>query len=345
VVPIDDDVRERAVKAVLDGGMTQVAVCRQHKVSKHHLGRWLREERDRRSKETDVPDRAQESSEERLDRLTREWGGPDLYPAQIVSGIKAAERTRKMLRYLLCAPLWLCAFILCCCVVAIFLIAFIQVSTSVTWRNLGLLVIAAIVCWFLVLIIWWLTQFFVNLIFKLCAPFAYAVTHLQAALKQLQVNRAEFFQDPQSSEEEISRKQIIKKIGRAAHILDVTRRRGRTVGSPISRSNEREARRKVAAYLAKSEDLLWSGGCPGRLKAIEILEVAVYETVLRKWNLEDFKDVVAAPPSSFWQRRLRPLLKGTAPFGAVAASLIWQVWGPADQTPGHFIREFLGRYN
>lgn len=344
-MPVDEDLRRKAVSAVLDGGMTQVAVCKQHGISKHHLRIWVREERDRRAKLTDVSTNgAQETTEERLRRLAGEWGEPELYATQIQSGLKAAEQTEFFYRYILCGPLWLVAGLLWVLLLFAMIVIAIDrfMSSGNLLQNLGFVAVVALVGGAVDACIWALLRYFVNLIFRSFAPFAYAVTQLQAALKQLQENRAGVFQNPQNSEEETSRRQITKKIGRAAHILDVTWRRGRpSLGSPISRGNERAARRKVAAYVAKAEELLWERGWMGRIQAIAILQIAAYETVLRKWTLHEFKDVTAADPSPFWRRRLIPFLKGIVSLGAAIAPLAWQVFGPEDQVPAHFIREFL----
>jgi hypothetical protein len=149
------------------------------------------------------------------------------------------------------------------------------------------------------------------------------------------------FLSPQTDQEKNARHQITKQIGRAAHILDVTRRGGRSHGSRIGRGTERVARRDVAAYVAKAEEMLWDKGAAVQLQATVILQVAAYETVLRKWALHTFNDVDAPQPIPVWQRRVKPFLKGTVALGATIAPLAWQVFGAEDQVPGHLIRVYL----
>ncbi|WP_306911026.1 hypothetical protein [Arthrobacter sp. B3I9] len=191
-------------------------------------------------------------------------------------------------------------------------------------------------------LIWGTTRYLVGLVFRLFAPFAYVVNQIEASLRQLLENRSRLFQDPQSfSEKWITRYEIIEKIGRAGHVLDVSLRRARASKSPTSRKNERLARRKVAAYLAKAEELLWDKGITGRIQAIEILQVAAYQTLLRSWTLHQFKDVTVPDPSSTWSRRWPTIAKEALTIGATIAPLVWQVFAPEDLTPGHWIREYL----
>jgi hypothetical protein len=188
--------------------------------------------------------------------------------------------------------------------------------------------------------IWAVAQYFKGLIFRSCAPFAYAVTHLQDALEHLEANSAEVFRRAKSDEEHTARRRITRQIGKAAHVLDLTWRRGRPDLSRLGRGHERDERRRVAAYVAATEQMLWNKGDRGRLQAMSILQIAAYETVLRNWSLHAFKDVDSPQPVSLWRGRVLPRLKGLAAAAPVAA-FAWAVFGPENQTPRDVVRAYL----
>lgn len=353
MVPVDEELRRRAVSAVLDGGMTRVAVCKQHGISKYHLRIWVQQEQGRREGSTNESNnRAQaataeginggETTEDRLRRLAAEWGEPERYVALIQSGLKKAKQTKIWVRYGVCWPLWLVASLLYAFLLFIIVVVAINRfhSTGNFWQRVGLVVLVLLVVAFVHGSIWPLTRYLESLVFRLFAPFAYAVTHLQGAWEQLQETGAGVFQNPQNMRERIIRDQITEQIGRAAYILDATPRLGRPLGASINRGIECEARRQVAAYVAKAEYLLWDGGLVGRVQAIDILQVAAYETVLRHWDFHEFKGVTA-PPSSLRKQRLKLTFKGFVSASVFIFGLAWELFGPEGQTPTSIIREFF----
>ncbi|WP_315913239.1 transposase [Arthrobacter sp. lap29] len=350
---MDEELRRRAVSAVLDGGMTRVAVCKQHGISKYHLRIWVQQEKDRREGSTDESIiRAQEATEEgfngeettesRLRRLAAEWGEPERYVARIQSGLRKAKQTKNWVRYGVCWPLWLVAGLLY--VLLIFIILAVVLSRCNSTVNalqcVGLFSVGGLVFVIVHVSIWAITGYLESWVFRLIAPFAFAVTHLQGAWEQLQATDACVFHNPQSMREGMIRDQITEQIGSAASTLDATWRLGRPLGASINRGIERDSRRQVAAYVAKAEYLLWDGGIVGRLQAIEILQVGAYETILRNWTLHEFKGVKAPSSTSPKQRRkLTP--KAIVSWSGVILSVAWQLFGPEDQSPFHIIREFL----
>ncbi|WP_314214291.1 hypothetical protein [Pseudarthrobacter equi] len=199
----------------------------------------------------------------------------------------------------------------------------------------------AVVALVMVTAIWVLAQYFRSLIFRSFAPFSFAVYNLEQSRLLLEQSQEAIFSQPQNEQEKLTRLKVTARIGSAAHVLDATRRAGRDHGSRISKLNERTARRKVAAFVAKAEELLYDKGRPGRLQAIEILQIAAYETVLRKWTLHEFTDVPDPEPISVWRRRIAPFLKGVVAFGSTFGPIAWQVFGAEDQSPGHLIRVYL----
>ncbi|MFF1881360.1 transposase [Pseudarthrobacter sp. NPDC058196] len=340
----DEEQRRKAVSAVLDNGMTQVSVCKQHGITAHRLRVWLAEERVLRAQPPNSnPQGASESTEMRLQRLVAEWEQHEVQASQIVEGLQRARRAQIFFDYVIGGPLSIVAGILG------FLLSFMTVliifgffeMTSNGWYAAIMSLLAAAADALLVACIWSLAQYFTGLIFRSFAPFSYAVSNLQQAWLLLEQDHEAIFAAPRTDQDKSDRHKITKRIGRAAHILDATRRPGRDHGSRISRRNERNARRKVAAYVAKAEELLWDKGRPGRLRAIEILQIAAYETVLRKWTLHEFRDVADPEPITLWRRRISPFLKGVLAFGGTFGPIAWQVFGAEDQSPGHFIRAYL----
>ncbi|MEV8133464.1 transposase [Pseudarthrobacter oxydans] len=341
---VSEEQRHQAVSAVLDNRMTQVSVCKQHGVTPHRLRTWLAEERARRARIEDIQNhRAVESTEARLQRLETEWEQHEVQPGQISVRLKKAHWSHIFFDYIIGGPLLLIAGIICVLLVLVtvlIIVDFFAIASS-GWYAAGMSLLVAVVALLLVAGIWSLAQYFKGLIFRSFAPFSYAVTNLQKAWLLLEQHHEALFTAPQTEQGKIDRHNITRCIGRAAHALDATWRSGRDHGSRISRSNERAARRRVAAYVAKAEELLWDKGRPGRVQAINILQIAAYETVLRKWTLHEFREVADPEPISVWRRRISPFLRGTVAFGGTVGPIAWQVFGAEDQSPAHFIRVYL----
>jgi transposase-like protein len=344
-MPAHEELREKAVAAVLDEGMTQVAVCELYEISRYRLGKWLRDERDHRAQVADEPELPKlESNDERILRIARQWKHPELYAIEIKSRLKAAKRGRFFCRYVLCGPIWVLfgiVWLIVFVIAAALAIAWLHGSSN-WWWNIGISLSIILTFGFFHASLWLFTQYLVNLVFRRAAPYAYVAIKLQGALQELGEVGVGIYQYPAVLEEEETRTQIIEKIAWAASILDTTWRRGRSISSPTARENERSARRKVAVHLAKAEELLWERDFEGWRQAREIVEVALYQTLLRRWSLHKSEDADNVTPPNPLQRRWLPaLLRGLYTAGVAIASFMWQVLAPEDQTPAHFIRAFL----
>ncbi|MDQ0078499.1 hypothetical protein [Arthrobacter oryzae] len=338
---VDEDVRRKAVSAVLDGGMTQVSVCRQYGLKAHRLRVWLSEEKLRRANLHRTT--SDESTEVRLNRLIGEWGtNAEAFGRQLHQGLKRAKSTNTFFTYLgfVFILVTFALNVLVAAVIGALITGYVVGADSwqaATFNSLAVVVVGGVV----VVGLFAIALYFAGLVYRVCAPFAYSVSNLRHAWENLELHGAEMFEAPKNRQEKLACKDITKSMGRAAQVLDVTRRRGRVHGSPLSKEGERSARRNVAASIGGAEDLLWHHSSRAFGPAVEIMQIAAYETVLRRWALHDLKHLAEQMRPSLWERRIYPALKGAGAFGTTVGTMALQIFGAEDQTPSHLIRGIL----
>ncbi|KRE91898.1 transposase [Arthrobacter sp. Soil764] len=222
----DEEQRRKAVSAVLDNGMTQVSVSKQHGITLHRLRVWLAEERARRAHLADVERyRARESTEARLQRLTAEWAQHEVQPGQISEGLKKAAKVHVFFDYIIGGPILVIAAILGLLLSlfsVLIILDFFKLAMN-GWYAAAMSLFAGLADLLLVVSIWSLAQYFKGLIFRSFAPFSYAVFNLQQAWLLLEKRQEALFAAPSSEQDKIDRHTITKGIGRAVHVLDATR--------------------------------------------------------------------------------------------------------------------------
>lgn len=340
---VDEGVRRKAVAAVLDGGMTQRAVCLQYNLKLHWLRQWLKEEKLLRLEQAERSKQAKqvapivEEVRARLHALetsSADWAG-------IQRGLKRVDQTDFWMLKVIGVTLGLIALLLVLVVGALaFLLVLEQISRVQSW-VLPTAVIVAVTLLISVLT-FVVANYFSSLIYRVVAPFAYVSANLRHALFLLLNSGEEIFDRTAAREHKRVRKDLRKALGRAAHTLDVTPRLGRNHnGNGQTKEGERKAHRNVAASVAGVEDLLWHEEVRAKDAAIEIIKLALYETLLRKWTLQD----PAHPPEEvlppWWRRRMLPFLKGVGAFAFTSLPVFLEVVGVEGVTAGKVIRQVL----